>query len=280
MDFSEKNTDHDLAIVLMIEPGKLEWQSIILISSILAFCYDNYKIYAYCRTEKVPHLNNETTAFLKSHNIDLIKVHNTFPDAYPQGNKVIACAQPRSARWTLFLDTDTAIMRPVRFLDAARSNGLSCVPARKKTWSNNIDDWRRLFLENGMDLPSHRIKLGMDDVWLPYFNGGFVLFDGDSFGKRWLEVSTRIDNLADYPSFRPWLDQVALTITAYELGSALNILDMKWNDTPLYFSDQTIVMHYHKFEWAKRFGIAKALNPIIQEFTKFKNFGEVCIALS
>lgn len=141
--------EKSVGIVILVEPGKLEWQFVILVSSLIAHCYDSFRIYAYCRSDRIKKLRPQTLEFAARWSIDIIPLENPFHDGYPQGNKIVACAAKRSEKWTVFLDTDTAMMRPARFLDTGRPGHIGIVPVRKKTWCSNIDDWKRLFASFG-----------------------------------------------------------------------------------------------------------------------------------
>ncbi len=72
------NDDKDIAIVMMIEPGRYEAYSILLISSILALIYDNVGIYGYCRRELIGQIHPSTLAFLKKHNVSLDPIDPAF----------------------------------------------------------------------------------------------------------------------------------------------------------------------------------------------------------
>lgn len=268
-------SEKSAAICIMVEPGNLEWQFIILVSSLLGHCYDDYKIYAYCREDRLYKLRAETLRFASKHKISIEPIKNPYHDGYPQGNKIIACSKQRQEKWTIFLDTDTALMRPARILDAGRENHLSFVPARKKTWTTHIEDWRKLFDAFEMRFPRERVQLGFGGSWIPYSNAGVIIFDHNRFSKTWLDISLEIDKLKGFPSFRPWLDQVALTVAAYNQNISLNILEMKWNDTPMFYSKSTIIMHYHNLNWMKKFGINIVLNELVAEYSDFSNIGEL-----
>lgn len=117
--------------------------------------------------------------------------------------------------------------------------------------------------------------MGLGGSWLPYANGGFIIFDNADFGALWLETAREIDKLKGFPSFRPWLDQVSLTIAAYRNHLPFDILDMKWNDTPMLHSKENTIMHYHKIKWMRAYKINKLLIEIVAECSGFESIGDL-----
>lgn len=269
----------DIDLVVMVEPGKLEWQFVICVSSLLAHCHDRFRLHAFCRSAKVKELSKPLLVFCKRWNIEIRHFDSPFADGYPQGNKIMACAQIQNSGRVVFLDTDTGLMRPTRFMSALQVGSIGFVPAREKTWTEDIADWRRLFAAFDMDLPRHRVQLGFGGIWVPYANGGVVIYDIPGFGAQWLETALRIDQLSGFPSFRPWLDQVALTVAIYRQNHALEILDMIWNDTPMFYSKQSIVMHYHNVTWMQQYKINHILRETLQHHSDFVSIGALIQAV-
>ena len=100
----------DIGIVMMIEPGRYEAYSVLLISSLLALVYDTIGIYGYCRRSLIDDIHPATWDFLKRHNVSLDPIEPEFEVPYPQGNKLYACAAPRNATATVLMDTDIMIV--------------------------------------------------------------------------------------------------------------------------------------------------------------------------
>jgi hypothetical protein len=275
--FFEKN-HCDLGIVIMIEPGALEWNSIILISSLKMFCLDSFKIYVYCRRDRIHALQETTKVFLHKNDIVVNPISNHYVDGYPQGNKMIACAQSREEQWTLFLDTDTVLTRPIRFLDVAIPGCVSATPADMKTWTQKPEDWRAIYEFFGLSFPESRVILRNGEIWLPYFNGGFILFDKTGLADNWVKVADKIDEAEFIANKRPWLDQIALPITIFHCTNGYNSLDPKWNfgsvvGTPM--NSETILVHYHGVDGAKRSHSNKIINQILSESTEFQNISQL-----
>jgi hypothetical protein len=68
---SDQARERDVGIVLMVEPGRYEWQGVLLISSLLGFAYDDIGIWAYCREELLDDLHPATLSFFVRHGIAL-----------------------------------------------------------------------------------------------------------------------------------------------------------------------------------------------------------------
>ena len=252
-------------IVMMIEPGRLEWQGIMLIESIKKYCMDDFKIFVYCRVDKLKVLCLGTLRYLSENGIALTLIENDFFPDYPQGNKVIAVSKSR--RWAdfgVFLDTDNILIKKVSFLkELARPRCISVVPADRRSWTINNEDWNEVYKACGAKISSETILLRNHEKSPPYFNAGMIVFpENGGFRNIWLECSKLIDGVRGVENKRPWLDQVALPVAISKAGLKHNIVSDKYNFA-LHAENinlkNVVLGHYHTLKWVRYYGLNKEM---------------------
>ena len=267
---------YTIDFVIMIEPGDLEWQGIVLISSILAFVRDNYTIYVYCRKNKIDSLSDKTTSFLKKNGVQVFPIINDYHDGYPNGNKVIACAQKRNGDFSIFLDSDTAFIQPISFTDVLYEDSVTCVAAGGNTWTGLNGNWEYVYQSLGIPIPNERVVLESGHFSYPYYNAGFVaFFNGTAFSDKWLEITRKIDIDNNITNKRPWLDQIALPaaikaseLLFHELGFEYNRGEN--NSNPL--NKNSYLVHYHHSMFVYRKGLNKLFSDLVSQYSGFENF--------
>lgn len=269
----------DIGFVIMIEPGDLEWQGIVLISSIKAFCRDSYNIYVYCREDKANNLKKETIDFLSRNSVVFNTIFNDYVDGDPIGNKIIASAQKRDEKVSIFLDTDTAFLKEVCYMDVIDENKVSCVVAGGETWTKNKEDWVSLYKAANIPQPTEKVKLKNNVISFPYFNAGFVCFPNKSkFSEHWLELSKKIDQLGEVKNKRPWLDQVTLPLAIKSCNLKFKELDLIYNqdgNNPNPLDPYTVLVHYHHSMHVYKKGLNKIFSTLLAEYSPFSNFYEL-----
>ncbi len=224
------------SIVFVIDPPGLVLDAILLMASIRAHM-QHVHVVPYCpehRRERIPY---QLTEFFEHMNapIQFMDTEGYFEPHYKQGNKLIALAQPRSTEYTLFLDTDTMVMRPFNPAEILQRQTLSACPEGVYTWGKGPKMWPTVYAMFGLEVPEERIRLAKSGALSPpYFNAGVVGFenktaDGRSFAEVWMETAQLIDANKDIPQRRPWLDQISLPIAAKRAGYMVNVLEKEWN---------------------------------------------------
>lgn len=240
---------HDLSIIYVLDPPNLTRDSILLLSSIRQILGD-VKVIAYVPEEKAAFLFPYVTEFYArmGAEIRLMAPTDRFDPPYKQGNKLLACLQKRETKFTLFLDTDTAIVAPFDRADLVREGGVSVVPEGVQTWGGNAegdagagaaeggDDagpWAYVYRKFGLPVPQNRVRLTRSGkMSLPYFNAGMIAFETDSrFAECWLHIATALDADPLIANRRPWLDQIALPAAIAAAGLEARDVGVAWNLT-------------------------------------------------
>jgi hypothetical protein len=267
----------NIGFVILCEPGELEWQTVLLVASIKAFVRDSYNIHIYCRSEKKESLDPRTLKFLDDNGLALNLIKNNYAPEYPHGNKIIACAEKREEVYTVFLDTDTAFVRPVTLMDYLNEDRVTVSAAGYKTWTKENKDWFYLYDKFQLDCPNKLVVLKNNELSLPYFNAGFIgFYNKSNFSDNWLEISNSIDADSSVLNKRPWLDQIALPIAINYTG--LNIYDLKINmnysiNNDLGLPSDLIHVHYHHPMYIYRKELNKHMSALLTCVdTQFKNF--------
>lgn len=270
------SADINVGFVIMIEPGDLEWQGILLISTMLAFVRDRYRIHVYCRTELIGKLSGELRSFLDRHGLQLKGIENPFSDHYPNGNKVVACTQKRPEPFTIFLDTDTAFVRPCSYQRILSPDHVVLVPAGIASWGQDVKNWERVYDVVGLPMPIARTFLGNGKYYLPYFNAGFVAYPTDSaFANTWLDAALKIDADDAIADKRPWLDQIALPAAIFKSGLLPLEVDRIWNhgiNNDSKFARNVNLVHYHHSKYLQQHELEGMLSAVVRETSEFENF--------
>lgn len=267
--FSILRPDRALTIFFMIEPGPLELQAHLLVSSLRLNCLDPARLVGYCRSGLLDGLHPETLAFMDRCEVEIRPIVNDFADGYPAGNKLVAAAAVADGGgdWGLFLDTDTLLMRPSHFLDETVAGRVSLCLDTVNGWSADPRAWELLFGTAGTAVPAP-VRLLSGQVSIPIYNAGMVLFplaggeDGRGFGRYWHDLSRRLDAIPDLPKTRPWLDTIALAAAALSWGG-MRLLSPDWNCTTRMAGPQTRLLHYHGLRQLAEFGWVAAVDALL-----------------
>lgn len=222
----------DFVIIYVLDPPALVADSIVLLSTIRAQLGD-VPVIAYVPAEKRTSLPDFIVAFHRALGAEIrfFATEGVFDPVYRQGNKILACCEPRDQTFTLFLDTDIAVVAPFLRQELVGEGEVGVVPEGVITWGKNLSSWEKVYRSFGMDLPAQRVRLtrfGRES--LPYYNGGVIAFPTASeFARLWCETARLLDADAAIPNRRPWLDQVALPVAIRRAGLLDRVLGVEWN---------------------------------------------------
>ncbi len=247
-DAADAPTAERVAIVIMVEPGFLEWQSILLCVGLHTFCRTPFRIYPYCRGDRVGDLHPFVRDFLSRHTADIQPITPAFNGDYPNGNKVYACAQPRPEENTLFLDTD---MLPLRAFDLnflMRPALAAGVQGRVSTWTNAQKEWEKVYAHADRTHPVAYNAVGDETLAYPYFNAGFFYYSAPGIGQSWLDLSLKVDFDDTIENKRPWLDQITLPAAIAAERASIVFLSNQWNRSckaDVAERNDVKILHYH-----------------------------------
>lgn len=264
------------AFIFVVDGSLLETQSMLLAASLHRVHRDlpQARTFAYvsARSQNLPEL---VRAVYDAARVEV----RLLPDpgahwskAYPHGNKILACAEPRDVDRTTFLDTDILVTRPLCGLAEAGDDRVLMVPEGLPTWGAD-GQWERAYAHIGQDLPAERVTLvrGRELSYPPYFNAGFINFPerplaatGTRFAAEWLALASDFDHRCPVRLKRPWLDQITLPLTLYKHGLGWKVLPDIYNyslakrDRIRRRERLVKVMHYHSLKYL-------ALRPVWAE---------------
>jgi hypothetical protein len=252
------------SIIFVVDGKGLEAMSLLLAAS-LARQHDpaEVQLIAYVSDTYAPNLDPATRALFRACRVridPLPSAEGMWKKAYPHGNKILACAAPRTSRRTTFLDTDMVCQAPITGIPSSDPHEVFAVPEGKPTWGKKGDAWERAYRFFDLAMPEERVKLtrGRMLEFVPYFNAGFVSFsdlplaeDGRNFGALWLDHARRFDWECAVANKRPWLDQVTLPLTMASYGLNCLVLPEVFNYSISEREDLSAVqaakmVHYHR----------------------------------
>lgn len=299
--------DETYSIIFILDPPALIADTILLVCSIRKVMPD-VQVIAYVPSDKKPLITDTIAEFCGVMTVELrfMETEGVFDPHYKQGNKLIAMAAKRDADYTVFLDTDIVLTRPLDFPNITCSGCVSVVPEGVYTWGKNPADWDYVYRKFELETPTEQVTLvrsGKDS--LPYFNAGFVQFpnapllDGKTFSEVWLETAQMVDMDSDIPNRRPWLDQITLPVAIKRAGLSHHVLSDVYNfslsrfqpNNPKNLSSQNlkkiargikrvngadpVVLHHHQPKFFLDTKFEAIPNQLLNQFTCFSSVDEL-----
>ena len=302
---TEKDETH--SIIFVMDPPGLVADTILLVCSIRKVM-PSVQMIAYVPLDKKPLITDTLKEFCGVMTVELrfMETESMFDPYYKQGNKLIAMAAKRDTDYTVFLDTDIILTRPLDFSKITRSGCVSVVPEGVYTWGKDPTDWDTVYCKFGLKTPAEKVTLvrsGKESP--PYFNAGFVLFpnaplmDGRTFSQFWLETAKMVDMDLDIPNKRPWLDQITLPVAIKRAGlnhfvlsdaynfslsrfqpkdpKNLSSLDLKkiLRGTERVNINDPVVLHHHQIKFFLGTRFEDVPNQLLSQFTCFSSVDEL-----
>jgi hypothetical protein len=259
-----------LTVFFMVEPGPLELQAHLLVSSLTVNCLDPLQMVAFCRHDRIDALHALTREYLRQNGVELRALVNDFADGYPAGNKLIAAGQVEADGWSVFMDTDMLLVRPSSFLDEAAGRRVGVSIDTVNGWTKDDRQWQKLQERLNITSLGRKVRLAGGALSYPLFNAGLVMFppaseDGKTFGDLWLETALDVDRDDEITNKRPWLDTIALAgALARDDAPGVRPLSMDWNCTTRFAGDTTRILHYHGIKQLREYGWQECVNHILQ----------------
>lgn len=263
-------TGHRLKIFFMVEPGPLEVQAHLLISSLRVHCKDDFVMEGFCRAERMEGLQEETLEYLAQCDVDLTPITNDFADGYPAGNKLIAAHAVTGADWYLFMDTDMVMVRDAAILSESAPGQVGLCVDTINGWTTEDAQWQMLFGAADHAPPNEVIDYPHGGKGRVIYNAGLILFPdaGEGvphFGQVWHDMARKLDAVDALANRRPWLDTISiLPALATNPAWGPKRLDRKWNNTTKFITTDQIVIHYHGLRQLKMFGQLEKMDAILR----------------
>ena len=236
----------------MCQAGELELKALLLVASLRHHNLDiNAELIAAIPDENLwGEVSQSTKSLLTRLGVKLQSVVSPFGKEYPIGNKFSALGVVTDADVTVFLDSDILCLRAFDEQDFA-TDGLLAKPADLNTFSYDAEQWQQAYKLYNLELPDERVLSSVSsELMLPYFNAGVIaVANGPIFGQQWLQVANKIDADESITNKRPWLDQIALPITAKKMSFSFNCFTEQYNFPahlrPLIAGELPTLCHYH-----------------------------------
>lgn len=263
-----------LTLFFIVEPPAYQYLACYLAASIRNHMPADVRLVGYCPAHRRSEIEPAAIETLRRMDCEVrfFEAEGKFDPAYPHGNKILACLEPRDTDFSGFVDSDVLMLRDNKVENLVRKGHVSASPAASLRWSGQ-EMWERLYDTFGLSVPRERIRLMRDkrEEVVPYFSSGFVLFpehhrtpDGQSFPQVWYDTARCIDAIPDLENKRPYLDQMTLPIAIRRAG-------LKWNELPeeqhfilggsirgrpLPEDQEIFTVHYRKWDVLKETGLA------------------------
>ncbi|WP_424934662.1 hypothetical protein [Amaricoccus macauensis] len=238
-------------LVLVVHGGPLEAKSALLAASLAQYYLPGRIVARVMEPEaRWGALGPEARALFEGLGIPLVPAENRIDPDYPHGNKVAALEGISGP--AVFLDSDMLLMCPFSWHPELGAD-IAAKPADIDTFSRGGGSWSRVWQLFNLETPAKSFtSTASREAMRPYFNAGFIsVRDGDAFARMWVETVRRIDAEPRILNKRPWVDQIALPVTAARLGWEIRPLGDRFN-FPCHLSDtgaaSPYFAHYH---WPK-----------------------------
>ena len=265
-----------LTLFFVVEPPRYQYLACYLAASIRQHLDPAIELVGYCPAHRMGELDPAAIETLRRMRCELrpMETQGVFDPAYPHGNKIVACQQPRETEWGGFLDSDILMIAGHDIGRLLVPGHVTCSPAASILWKPD-DLWETVYGAFDMPVPEERIKLMRDRrrPMVPYFSSGFILFPeahrsdaGLDFAKTWMQTAQVIDKVeALAPHRRPYLDQMTLPVAIRRAGLAWNelaevdhfILGGRLRGKPFPKRRPITAVHYRKWEVLQEAGLAK-----------------------
>lgn len=223
-----------LAVCFCIHSGELEIKALLLAASLRMHWPASVELIACVpQVECFGEVDSRTSRILYTLCIREKSVSNPIGVDYPIANKLLCLDVETGADRILFLDSDILALAKVteEDLNGAFGEGFVAKPADLATFKVNEEVWQAIYHVCGVEMPKITIRATTSgEEMAPYFNAGVIAVDANSrFGRTWSDYALVIDALAEIPSKRPHLDQIALPVAAFQSGETIRLLDEDWN---------------------------------------------------
>lgn len=246
--------------IFVCQQGELEIKSMLLAASLSRYLQCDYELVTALPTPETLWGRPEdyTLEFFQKMGARLIPITNQVDESYPVGNKVSCLTIDSRADKHVFLDSDILCLRPFSHQARFASANFHAKPADHRTFTDDIELWKKVYACVGLDLPTARVAATVSgELMPPYFNAGVIFVDGNAnFGSSWLDCCRAIDRDPEIPNKRPWLDQVALPVAVTQMKLTYDCLDERFN-LPGYArsldeANLPFFCHYHFLRVIKR----------------------------
>lgn len=224
-----------LTLFFIVEPPRYQYMACYLAASIRRHMPAEVELVGYCPAHRMDEVDKAAAETLRRMRCELrpLETQGRFDPAYPHGNKILACLEPRETDYSGFMDSDILMIRDNQIRNLAKKGHVSASVAASMYWAPQTV-WDTIYGAFDMEVPEDRVMLMRDQrkPMIPYYSSGFVVFPelyrtkaGQSFPEVWMDTAQLIDAIPDLDNKRPYLDQMSLPIAIRRAG-------LKWKELP------------------------------------------------
>lgn len=267
-----------MAILMVVEPGQLEWQSVILACSLKHHCKDRFKLYTYCREDRFDDIHSFTQEFFRQNFQTIQKIQIPFFNADHKSTKINICALARPEEVTVFLDTNMLLANPKILRLAHMKNSLSAVQGRISTWTNDRDIWKYCYNRAGQGEANIRLPLRDRAPLYPFYDTGFIVFDNHTLIEEWYRTALKLGYDGNIPKMGRYRNEITLPIAVQTSGLSTVLLDKVWNGKFNYDiakKRETVFTRYGNIVGLIRKGYEPFADSLLTQHTKFKSLHDL-----
>ncbi len=259
--------------VCVCQTGELELQSLLLMASLKRHLQVEHELYVLIPSPESiwGKVSDETQRQLQAWGVKTFISDNAIDPNYPIANKLNCFNISTDAEKIIFLDSDTLLLND--FIDDPIFQQPLCLRAASlPLLEDDKDNWAQIYQTANLPMPKHQVTSTVSQqAMLPYYNAGFIAVDKAlNFSKTWIHYCQLIDKNPQIQGKRPYLDQMALPLTAAALNIECTEVDKKYNYPPRLQDDpavaEAIVYHYNNPEVI--LSTAPQVRALIQEFAE------------
>ncbi len=224
---------HSLTLFFIVEPPSYQYMACYLAASIRQHFPSDVELVGYCPANRMGEVDPAAIETLRRMRCEVrpFETEGKFNPAYPHGNKLLACLEPRETDYSGFVDSDVLFIRDNAVENLVQPGHVSASVAASMYWAPQTV-WKKIYAGLGMTVPKERVMLMRDKrkPMVPYYSSGFVLFPegkleglDQTFPEVWMETAQSIDAIEDLDNKRPYLDQMSLPLAIKRAG-------LNWNE--------------------------------------------------
>lgn len=264
-----------LTLFFIVEPPAYQYLACYLAASIRENMPGDVALVGYCPAHRMGEVDPDAVEALRRMRCEVrpFETEGRFDPAYPHGNKILACLEPRETDYGGFMDSDVLMIRPNSIDNLVKPGHVSASVAASMHWAPQ-SVWSVIYGSLGMQVPTERVTLMRDRraPMVPYYSSGFVLFpeayrtdEGLSFPKVWMQTAQQIDAIDGLHKTRPYLDQMSLPLAIQRAGLGWNelpeeqhyILGGRLRGKPFPADREIFTVHYRKWDVLKENELAE-----------------------
>ncbi|MEZ5912830.1 MAG: glycosyltransferase family 2 protein [Paracoccaceae bacterium] len=267
--------DPTLTLFFIVEPPRYQYMACYLAASIRRHLPSTVELVGYCPEHRMDEVDPAAIETLRRMRCPVrpLRTLGRFEPAYPHGNKILACLEPKGTDFAGFMDSDILMIRDNGLSNLIEPGKVSASVAASMYWAPQTV-WDTIYGAFDLAVPDDRVMLMRDKrkPMIPYYSSGFVTYPesyrtkaGWSFPEIWMDTAQRIDAVEGLDNKRPYLDQMSLPVAIRRAGLSWRklveeqhfILGGVLRGEPLPDGMDIHTVHYRNWDVLKEAGLAE-----------------------